>query len=141
MDDSPGLTIRSSNGVAKLEMRWKDRDTSSVSLRDEDLSAQTDVWWNDYVEEPLSLQRFFEDLATNWKGWKGEKQWSALEHAFSLTATHDRLGHIELAVDLRSGWDASDWRTRGTLSIDAGALDEIAAQVRRFVEKGPPASG
>ncbi len=118
-------------------MEWRGRATALVALRGRDLAAEARVWWNDYAEEPSTLARFFTDLAEGWRGWSGEKEWRALEHPFSLVATHDGLGHIALDVELASGFYPEDWWTKVRLLLDAGSLDEVADRVRKFVDAAP----
>jgi hypothetical protein len=56
------------------------------------------------------LVAFLNGLASDWRGWQGERTYESLEHDLRLTATHD--GHVHLVVQLRQtslsdGWSAT----------------------------------
>jgi hypothetical protein len=42
-----------------------------------------------YIYEPYHLAAFFADLAAQWKGWAGEKEWHSVEDDFALSCTSD----------------------------------------------------
>ena len=44
---------------------------------------------------------YFDDLAAHWNGWKSVKAWSDDSGAFYLSATHNGISEIHLAVKLR----------------------------------------
>lgn len=87
-----------------------------------------------YEYEPAHLKRFFSDLAANSKGWPAKKEWGSLEGELALSATADSLGHISLAVQLRSGPYPLDWKLSAMILLEAGQLDRLAASVAAFVE-------
>ena len=55
------------------------------------------------------LVKFFRGLASDWRGWQGERSYESLDHDLRLAAAHD--GHVQLAVRLREvrpdGWSAT----------------------------------
>lgn len=73
------------------------------------------MWLNDDMDEPASLATFFEDMAANWKGWTGTKEWRSAESLFLLSGGHDGLGHVSIDVELGSGWYDNDWRARARI--------------------------
>ena len=76
-----------------------------------------------------TLSSFFSELAAQWRGWEGERQWRSLEAEAALSATHDRLGTITLAVRLRSSVYTDigpTWSASGVIFLDAGGLDTLA---------------
>lgn len=97
-----------------------------VTIRSSHLFSYTDVW--DYHPRNSKLLNFFEDLAKNWKGFNGEKKWSAGE--FTLICTSDRLGHFVLEATIRNN-DNTRY-TRKTIYIESGQLEKIALEARRF---------
>lgn len=133
------LVITSTEPHAEVVLSWREHDTVRVVVRDEDLVAEADMWWNDAMGEPKSLCDFFADIAANWKGWTDVKEWKAAEHPFKLSGSHDGLGHIALDVQLGSGWHEGDWRVQSRILIDAGLLDEVATRVLAFARNPPPA--
>jgi hypothetical protein len=80
---------------------------------------------------PLEL---FEEMANEWRGWKGSKVWESLEGELALAATHDGLGTIMLKVRLAHlGSDFSDWEARAALELDAGTqLQNAVTTMRSF---------
>ena len=139
------FSIRSSEGDRWLELTdvepafdASDPDSPPVeyfvvTLRLEGLRASLRVYG--YGAE--AVVGAFDAMARDWRGWTGMKEWHSVEGDFGLEATHDRLGHIALTVLLRSE-AAPRWQAEGELTLEAGALDRLAADARRFfrVETG-----
>jgi hypothetical protein len=128
------LVIKSNGTRCKLQLAI-DADEFIVTITDHGLTAEARGWWNSEMEEPQQLARFFEDLASDWRGWDGQKSWRALERPFFLSATHDGLGHVTLTVRLEEGWVDPNWSAEAHLAIDAGGLTELATRVARFVSR------
>lgn len=99
-----------------------------ATIRSKNLMSYTDV----YIFDPFdsNLVRFFENLAENWKGFDGEKEWSSLEDEFSLNCTSDSLGHFALEVTIRNNEDTR--YARKTIFIESGQLEKIALEARNF---------
>lgn len=119
--------VRSSEGGARLLLR-RYRDGLIAEFDAPGLSSATRVYLLGGCDQ---LDRFWRDLAENWRGWEGTRSWQALEGDLELSATSDRLGHVELEVRLEEGAPFR-WRVHGTMSLDAGQLDRIAAAARTF---------
>jgi hypothetical protein len=119
--------IRSSEGGARLLLR-RYRGGLIAELDAPGLSSATQVYLLGGCDH---LDRFWRDLAENWRGWKGPRSWHSLEGDLHLSATSDRLGHVALEVCLEK--DAPfQWRVHGKMSLDAGQLDRIAVAARTF---------
>lgn len=88
----------------------------------------------------LGLGEFFRDLAEHWVGWPGEKSWESVEGDLSLTASHDRLGHVTLVVELRERFDPPEreWVARAPLTLEAGVLHKLANAAERFEHANLP---
>jgi len=69
----------------------------------------------------------FQELAQDWKGWRGEKEWAALEGELRLTATCDSRGHIALAVYLSE--QSGDFTASATIWLEAGQLERVFQRV------------
>jgi hypothetical protein len=117
--------LSSAREGGRLEIRAArgDRWLVTISLPNLSASAEVDVFAYD-GERTLAL--LFRRLAEDWRGWDGERGWSSLEGDFDLSATHDGLGHVALAVRLRSGPYEEDWLVQGTIWVDAGQLNAVA---------------
>lgn len=114
---------RLANGAAEL---------LDVTVRDVDLQAGKSVY-EGYTDGFELLARFFEDLAAEWRGWKGERIYESIEHDLRIVATHD--GHVRLRVQLWQSTDPEGWKVETRLSIEAGeqlsqAARDISAVVR-----------
>jgi len=109
-------------------IRSAGREYFRVTIRSTHLSSFTDVYAFDPFDS--NLVRFFEDLAGNWKGFDGEKEWNSLEGEFSLICTSDSLGHFVLEVTIRNTEDTRC--ARKTIYIESGQLEKIVFEVRDF---------
>ena len=72
------------------------------------------------------LVAFLNGLASDWRGWRGERTYESLEHDLRLTATHD--GHIRLVVQLRETSVPDGWSATGAVQLDPGEQMTSAAQ-------------
>ncbi len=84
-----------------------------------------------YTYMSQGLGAFFGDLAHHWQGWPGRKEWFSLEEELKLSATCDRLGHIFLLVNLKTGTPPV-WNLQIELILEAGQLEDLAAQACAF---------
>ena len=129
------MIIKCSKNDGEIEFSEKEglelpagREYFRVTIRSVHLSAFTNV----YIFDPFdtNLVRFFEDLADNWRGFNGEKEWSSLEGEFSLNCTSDNFGHFALEATIRNFEDTR--YARKTIFIESGQLEKIALEARRF---------
>ncbi len=100
-----------------------------VRYRAENIDASTRVYA--YLHGP-SLPNFFHELAENWKGWTGSKDWSSLEGELSLACTSDRTGHVTIDVEFRHFVSPGPWKVRGELEVDAGQLEAVSTAAKKF---------
>ena len=84
-----------------------------------------------YVGPPSLL---FRDMADNWKGWKGEKIWEALDGEFALRATATSLGRITVVMEMVEMSGA--FRLEATLVLEAGQLESISKSVESVFPLG-----
>jgi hypothetical protein len=83
------------------------------------------------------LDSLFVTMADQWRGWAGEKSWNSLEGELSLSCTHDGLGHVKVAVELRPDLLDESWTARAVLVVWAGSLGQIARSVSEFAGSVP----
>ena len=92
-----------------------------------------------YDDHPAGLAVLFDDLARDWRGFEGIREWFSLENEFLITCTSDRLGHVFASIELRNNWYAGPppgspgWNVRANLTIEAGALDGLARDLHSFL--------
>lgn len=130
-------TLKSAQDGTTLELFGRLGDNFLARLAGPNLEATATV----YDHEPADLKHFFADLAANWKGWRGQKQWKSLEGELQLDATIDSTGHVKLSVQMRSGPYPFDWRLSAALLLEAGQLDRIAHTVASFLDDGDDSTG
>jgi len=125
------IIIQSSDSEAKLILSSPgfDIDLSldhfvvTVSNTGLNASSRVDAYMSEGIVE------LFEDIAKNWRGWKGEK--SAGTSDFGLNCTSDMLGHTFMSVTLTS--QVNNWDVEMTLRLDAGQLDDVAKKFKDFL--------
>ena len=123
------VAIRSNRGSDQLVL-WavKPRDQWRARLDFGDLVAEAKVYER-HSRDALHLDAYFADLATQWRGWAGAKEWESL--GLRLSARHDGLGHVTLGATLDQDYTMADrWRVRASLVLDAGSLDTLARAAR-----------
>ncbi|MDT4288671.1 DUF6228 family protein [Methylomonas sp. MO1] len=74
-----------------------------------------------YFSGPPSL--LFREMAESWKGWKGEKVWSALDGELYLSAATTSLGHVTLKIEMTE--QSADFKLYASLGLEAGQLEDI----------------
>ncbi len=135
------FVLGSGDGSARLEFSDLERDHHGTADRlkatitDVGLVASARVVFNTHINDASALATMFEEIAGQWRGWDGTRQWQALESPFRLCFTHDGIGHIRAEVTLGSGFYPEDWSVKACLILEPGALEELAPSFRRFLEQ------
>ncbi|MBM0124552.1 DUF6228 family protein [Pimelobacter simplex] len=107
----------------------------SVTLEGPDLRASRQVY-EGYDEGFTSLARYFGDLAVDWRGWEGTRDYESIEGDFRVRATHD--GHVNLSVLLWESTEPAGWRVEAEVRLDAGeALSAAAVDIAVLVRAQP----
>jgi hypothetical protein len=130
------LTIKSSNSA---EIQFSEREGLfrsvgseyfRVTLKTENMMASLKV----YIFDPFdkAFCRYFAELAENWRGWNGIKQWNSLEGELQISSESDSLGHVTMDITLES---YGSWKSQITLVFDAGQLDDISSKIKAFFAK------
>lgn len=78
------------------------------------------------------LLKFFQSLASNWRGWDGQLKWTSLEGEFELSCSHDRIGHVATTAKLESNSVGQGWTAEIRFELSAGELEKIANELKRF---------
>lgn len=111
----------------------------------EDESAPIDGYWVRLTGPGLSVALAVEtgygrthpvpmlaEMAERWRGWPDRIEWSSLYGELILRGSQNRVGHVSIAVELRSGWGDRDWALQSTIETEAGQLERIARDAARF---------
>jgi hypothetical protein len=100
-----------------------------VRVTDHNLTAAIQVYAGYAPSHPVAL---FAEMAREWAGWSGELIWQSLESELALRCSRDRVGHIFMRVELRSGPMPEDWGVKATVLTEAGQLEGIARRSASF---------
>ena len=109
--------------------------TLGVSVIAFDHSATRRVYA--YIMDGAGIARLFAEAAREWRGWNGSKTWESLEGELRIERSVDTLGHVLVAVRVRSDQDISDrWQLHAELTLDSGQLDDVARGADRLWRRG-----
>ena len=82
-------------------------------------------------EDGYRLAEIFKEMAENWKGWSGKKEWAALEGEFSITCNSTSTGIVTVKFFLTPGLER-EWEVKSSLSFGAGELEVISKHMAKF---------
>jgi Family of unknown function (DUF6228) len=124
-DYEPSVLIRSSDGRAAGTLRlsqparpWDDDLlTYQIQVQAPGLLATVEIT----SLHGDAIPAFLHDLAEDFRGWPGSRNWRSLEDQFRLEATHDSLGHVSLLVRLRPRAYLDHWELCLPVTVEAGA--------------------
>jgi hypothetical protein len=126
------LVIKSRDDSGFLRLHSPDFSGDAVEYFTAELSVRTmHAEVRVYAYRADGLPDLFEEMASEWRGWRVAKRWESLEGELKLTATHDGLGHI--ALDIVLGEPYEEWKAQGIVVLDAGSLDTPARRLRDFI--------
>ena len=113
-------------------------ESYAVDVAAEGLSATAWVANPGWSHPPSQL---FDELASNWAGWKRAQRWHSAEGELQITATMDATGHVTLSFELPASTTSSVWSAVVRVRTEAGRLESLAEGARRFFLKtGSPLS-
>lgn len=136
MSVEPSVVLTSTAGEPRLTLtdpiiEFGNVGRYRVTLDSSGLHATADV----YAYGDDGLVGFIDELAREWRGWDGVKDWHSLEGHLSLSATADRLGHVSVEVRIQADPSGEPWIARATLQLEAGSsLEHLARQFRMFFQ-------
>jgi hypothetical protein len=129
-EETNALRLTSSSSDVSLELSGVEGDYFWVTVGARDHSATRRVYAH---TDGQGVARLFSEAAAEWRGWRGCKSWESLEGELRLELTTDRLGHVTLAVRIRSDPGGADpWQLDAELSLDSGQLERIAGEADRL---------
>ena len=124
------LRLESSNTDVVIEFADVEGDSFRVSVVAQDHSATRQVC---AYTDAAGVARLFAEAARDWKGWRGKKAWESLEGELRVELSTDRLGHVTMAVRVRSDPGGEDpWQLDAELGLDAGRLEGVAREADRL---------
>ena len=132
------VTIKSVRGGRTLLFDERKGEYFCVTLIGDSVSATKRVWGYTDTER---LPELFDSIAADWKGWKGKKEWKAIEGDLEIAATSDRLGHVRLDIEIRNHDPEDDWSVTAPIFVDAGELETIAKKIRVYFKPSKNGQG
>ena len=118
---------------AQLRFDEPSPDGSSlrVALHHDRVHATTRVRLRDRYE----IVRFFDELATDWRGWSGERGYQSEDLELDMACWHDGIGEVVIYVEMRSTFYLGDpahpdWSATAWLTVEPGALQTYASTLR-----------
>ncbi|MFD6421826.1 DUF6228 family protein [Streptomyces sp. NPDC060198] len=139
IDHEAGVSIRCQDN-ASVTVTLRGRSSSdadsvrySVELRAPGLAARVDevvAWAGDN-----GLAAFLEELAADYRGWKGDRSWHTDDRDLTVSAVFRSGGYVGLTWTLRP-WPraAGGWGASVTTWLEAGEqMTSLAADVRAFL--------
>ena len=79
----------------------------------------------------------FQEMAAEWSGWRGKKEWSAIEGECDFSATADSTGHISFTARLHPRPFPPYWSGEVALILEAGVLEQLAVSATAFFGRQP----
>ena len=129
----PLLRIASVNSGHVLELEPDGPEYIAARITGPIVRGSVRAW---LYEDASALVEFFESMAAEWQGWITAKTWASIEGELNLEATVDRVGHVTVAIRMRSVGGPDPWELAVSLDTEAGQLAGLAREARR-VFKGP----
>jgi hypothetical protein len=108
-----------------------------VSVSANGVAAESALEFEEWGGGQHRVLAFLNDLAGNWRGWAGAKDWSDDHGTVTISATHDGVGTVLLAVSLvpQPGWDGpGSWTLNMTVAVDPGSFNSVANELRRLLD-------
>lgn len=119
------LTIGANSG--KLTLGPVHDECLQISYVNEGATLETQTFLYNDGER---IKSYFKDLSDHWKGWEGAKKWESVEKDFILSATHNRLGIVEVQVQLEKELNNNErWEFKGIVEIELGSLDDVVKKI------------
>ncbi|MBM9508012.1 DUF6228 family protein [Actinacidiphila acididurans] len=82
-----------------------------------------------------TLEDFFDGLARDFRGWEGERVWTA--NHLVVAATFGRGGHVRLSWTLRANVFDNGWQCTVSTVVEGGEeMTTLAADLRAFLGQG-----
>jgi len=129
------VTIKSSRSAGELKFSepkppslGRVVEYCRVTLKDRDIATSSAR-----IYEAAGAVTLFADMAANWRGWEGAKQWSSVDNDFALSCTSDTQGAVAMLVTLKGPYHEDEWCVQTVIHVEAGQLEEFAAKVRQFM--------
>jgi Family of unknown function (DUF6228) len=118
-----GRPSRESDGGARIPIRIRGREIAAAG------AIELEPWSGGIGRLP----EYFDDLASNWRGWHGSKEWRDDSGAVEMTATHDRKAIVTLRVTMRDYAGSPNWQVEFDIHLEPGSLQSVADRVRSLV--------
>lgn len=77
---------------------------------------------------------FFDEMAADWRGWDGEREWRSLEGHLRIYSAHNGVALANLVIEVNPGpaYNSNRCFAAGGIDLELGQLDRAASAVSRF---------
>lgn len=136
------IIIPQTTGRVGIRLYHPDRDSQGnlhcffVEVVSPTIQAHTRV----YVYRSHDLVALFDELAGEWRGWDGAKEWESLEGELKLSCTTDGKGHVDIAIVVKESHYPESWQVDAIALVEAGQLEDLARAAREFLGNSDPAN-
>lgn len=103
-------------------------DYFSVRYKSQAIECVTRVY---AYEDGFRLASIFTEMADNWKGWDGKKQWASLEGEFEIACNITSTGKVTAHFFLTHGLDR-EWEVKSSVFFGAGELEVLSKRMSEF---------
>ena len=115
-----------------------------IELRAENLIAGGAIELEGRGGWPAAFLDFLDDLAADWRGWEGTKDWTDDSDAVSVRAKHNHMSQLLVTVSLRpfcGNRDRGTWELEVDVPQEAGRMSDVARAARfMFASAGVPST-
>lgn len=87
--------------------------------------------YNDYAKDGRRLGQVFSEMASEWRGWKGEKMWRSTDGEVRLAFIHDHVGLVHVSLDVKDS-PAWNWKVTAEVALEIGSLEKLARDVAAY---------
>ena len=109
---------------------------ADVEIRADGLTVRTTATLSAMYDK-VDLAEYFAGLAADWRGWKGERQWEALEQEMQIDSWHDGRANVMVAVTVRRperAYADDAWSARIVFTLESGEqLTALASDIRNLL--------
>ncbi|MBX2886066.1 MAG: hypothetical protein KTR32_39285 [Granulosicoccus sp.] len=82
-------------------------------------------------QDGKKLAMVFSEMAMEWRGWDGKKEWQSLEQEFDIACEITKLGVVTINFSLTPSLDR-EWDVSSSISFGSGELEVISKRISSF---------
>lgn len=123
------FAIHSSESGSRLIFDDVQGDYFTICYTSSEVAVKREVW---AYTDSHGLANLFEHLASHELPWSSSEKWESIEGEFSLVATCNSRGIVNLNAKISTLGNAEPWIFEGNICTEIGQLPAIAKSARQF---------